>query len=70
MISKPVFSLNVYLVILTLLPLFTTIAICSFICFYTLEAYITNNMEPDQTAPFGEGSSLIRVHNVRFHGQK
>ena len=30
-----------------------------------LAAYIANNMDPDQTAPF----SLIRVHIVCFHEQ-
>ena len=40
-----------------------TIVISSLICLYTLEAYISNNMDPDQTAPLG-------VHNVFFHDQE
>ena len=37
--------------LLTLLSPFTTIVVCSLICFYTLEAYSANIMNPDQTAP-------------------
>ena len=29
------------------------IVACSLICLYTLEAYIANNMDPDQTASVG-----------------
>ena len=41
------------------------IVVCSLVCLYTLETYIANNMDPDQTAPFR--SSLIRAHSVCFH---
>ena len=38
---------------LTRFPPITIIVVCSLICVYTFDAYIANNMDPDQTAPFG-----------------
>ena len=29
------------------------IVVCSLTCLYTWEAYFTNNMDPDETAPLG-----------------
>ena len=43
--------------------------ICSPICLCTSEAYVVNAMNPDQTAPSGFRSSLIRVHSVCFHSK-
>ena len=47
----------------TLLILFPPITTCSLICLCTWVAYITNSMDPDQTA----GSILIWVHSVCYH---
>ena len=40
---------NIYMI--AIFPPFTTIVIVSLICLFTLEAYIANNMNPDQTVP-------------------
>ena len=43
----------------TIFPPFKTMSVCFMICLCSLVAYITNNMDRDQTAP-SPRSSLIR----------
>ena len=47
---------------LTILLPFTTIIVCSLICLDTLKAYISNNMDSDQTAPMEHsGPKVIKL---------
>ena len=47
---------------------FAVIVVCSLICLYTLEAYIANTMDPDQTAPKACADPESFVRGVQFDG--
>ena len=54
--------------ILPLFRQFAVIVVCSLICLYTLEAYIANTMDPDQTAPKACADPESFVRGVQSDG--
>ena len=45
------------------------LSVCSLVYLFTLEAYTANNMDPEQTAPFGIGYFNKRYSGNRHHEQ-